>query len=310
MSNHDLEEILRRNSEAADLDFKSSFDPKQDGEWLEVIKDIVALANTGGGTILLGANNDGSPSGFNITLVESVDPADVTNKLFKYTGTNFDNFEIKKCEKSGSEMCAIRIGATRIPIVFTKVGTHEVTPGRQKTAFSAGTVYFRHGAKSEPGTSDDLRVFLEREVEIIRHSWLDGIKKVVDAPSGSRIAVLPPGSQPIEFHGAIPIRLVNDQGAPEYRHIPRDESHPHRAKEIVAEVNQRLEGKRAINSHDILCIRKSFPIDTDPNLCEQDRHGSPRYTQGFVDWIVTRFSADGSFFDKCRAQVDRPKAKE
>ena len=46
---------------------------------------------------------------------------------------------------------------------------------KQKTAFSAGTVYFRHGAKSEPGTSEDLRASLERELDRIRSSWLDGI---------------------------------------------------------------------------------------------------------------------------------------
>ena len=46
------------------------------------------------------------------------------------------------------------IRSCRVPLVFTRVGTSEIAHGRQKTVFSVGTVYFRHGAKSEPGTSE------------------------------------------------------------------------------------------------------------------------------------------------------------
>jgi len=53
----------------------------------------------------------------------------------------------------------------------------------RRNVFSVGTVYFRHGAKSEPGTSDDLRQFLEREIEATRRTWLDGIAKVVEGTS-------------------------------------------------------------------------------------------------------------------------------
>ena len=48
-------------------------------------------------------------------------------------------------------MAAIKIGPAFPPIVFTRPGTYSVEGGRQKTAFSQGTVYFRHGAKKRPG---------------------------------------------------------------------------------------------------------------------------------------------------------------
>lgn len=192
MSLEDLAAALARTTESADVDFKSSFDNSVSRDWLELIKDIVAFANSGGGYILVGLDDDGLPTEYDADALLSIDTADFGNKLHKYTGQHFAAVNLMECAKQGSKLCAIRVGAARIPIVFTRVGEIELTDGKKKTVFAIGTVYFRHGAKSEPGTSDDLRSFLERELEQTRRSWLDGIAKVVDAPTGSRFAVLPP----------------------------------------------------------------------------------------------------------------------
>lgn len=53
-----LKTDLERSSEAADLDFKSSIDPGSAGDWLSLIKDIAFFANSGGGTIFVGLNDD------------------------------------------------------------------------------------------------------------------------------------------------------------------------------------------------------------------------------------------------------------
>jgi len=54
---HESAVSAKRESKA--VDFKRSFDPASVAEWCELIKDIVAMANSGGGTILIGVNNDG-----------------------------------------------------------------------------------------------------------------------------------------------------------------------------------------------------------------------------------------------------------
>src|SRR5205085_2231032 len=71
---------------------------------------------------------------------------------------------------------------------------------------------FRHGAKSEPGTSEDLRGALERELEHVKGFWLDGIGKVMAAPAGSTVQIV----QHAITHGldAVPVRLTTDGGAP------------------------------------------------------------------------------------------------
>lgn len=304
-----LEATLQQSEESAIVEFKSSFDPARAGDWLEITKDLVALANSGGGTLLIGVNDDGTPSGADVAVALSIDPADLTNRINKYTNTQFHAFEIGACQKEGHPVCAIVVNACRIPIVFARVGTYEYEPGKQKTAFSMGTVYFRHGAKSEPGTSDDLRQFLERELEAIRHSWLDGIAKVVESPTGSRIAVLPPEGHPVGPAGALPLRLTNDPNAPPYYAVPIDSTHPFRQKELIREVNAKLTDGRRINTHDILCIRRVHQIHTDIALCYTQNFASPRYSQAFVDWILRQYDADSEFFEKAKAAYDVKKGK-
>jgi hypothetical protein len=301
---------LNRTTEAADVDFKSSFDVDSNGDWLEIIKDVVAMANTGGGVILVGLADNGSPSKADTTAIQSVDPADFTNRIYKYTGHHFCGFEFVECQKGDHELCAICVAGVHIPIVFTRVGTYEVAAAKQKTAFSVGTVYFRHGAKSEPGSSDDLRIFLERELELTRKSWLDGIAKVVESPTGSRFAVLPPESAPSGPSGALAMRLTDDPDAPAYYAVPIDNTHPFRQKEVLRELNTRLAGRKTINTHDILCIRRVYSIQKDIAFCYTQNFASPRYSQQFVDWIISQFDADAAFFDKAKMKFDVLKAEE
>lgn len=300
-----LELAIARCTETSDVDFKSSFDAGATRDWLELIKDIVAFANSGGGYILVGLDDDGLPSGNSVDALLAVDQADIGNKLLKYTGQHFAGVELLTCAKDGARVCAVRVAPSRVPIAFTRVGETELADGKKKTAFAVGTVYFRHGAKSEPGTSADLREFLERELESTRRSWLDGIAKVVEAPSGSRFAVLPPEGTRTGPSGSLPMTLTTDPTAPAYYAVPLDTTHPFRQKEVVREVNLQLAGRKTINSHDIVSIRRVFEIQKDIVRCYTQNYASPRYSQQFVDWIVEQFEANAEFFEETRSKYDQ-----
>lgn len=294
---------LNSDAEAADLDFKQAFDPKKAGDWIALLKDIVAFANSGGGVILVGLNDEGKPSRANVDAMLETDPADFINQIHKYTGVQFAGVELAKCEKDGAVLCAIAVHGSRIPLVFTRPGTYEIAPGKQKTEFSSGTVYFRHGAKSEPGTTDDLRSSIEREIEAVRRSWLEGITKVVKAPTGARIEVrLPDDGE----SGKAPdvLRLTSDESAPPYYAVPIDKTHPHRQKEAVREINARMGKVRTVTSHDILCVRKAHEIENNIEYCYKMKFNSPRYSDAFVEWIVLSFQADNQFFAKAKDFYD------
>lgn len=209
-----IEKALNARRESKNVEFKESFDPNISRDWCEIIKDIVAIANSGGGVILLGVDNAGRPCGADLKAVSQIDPADISNKISKYTGLVDLEFEIFEKIKEKHNLVAFLIQPVSIPIVFRKPGTYDVGSGKQRSAFGVGTVYFRHGAKSEPGTSDDIRKVIEKKLDIIRKSWVRGVRKVVKAPHGTQIVSLHP-SHKIEgpTHSITTVRVVKDPKA-------------------------------------------------------------------------------------------------
>jgi hypothetical protein len=291
--------IEETETEVADFDFKATFDPNVQQDWCELIKDIVAMANSGGGHIVIGVNDDGTSAIGDLKPVMALDPATIIDKIKKYTGQHFAGFSLETGSRRGCPVVSFSVFSVRIPIVFTAPGTYDVGGGKQKTAFSMGTVYFRPGAKSEPGTSEDLRAAIERELEGIRQSWLEGITKVVTAPVGAVISVLPAEVTLSGAEHATNVRLVNDEKAPAFNAVRTDKLYPHRQKELVAKVNKLLSGVK-ITSHDILCVRKAHKVDTQPNFFYKPQYSSPQYSDAFAGWMVEQYKLDPEFFQKAR----------
>jgi len=292
--------------ESRHVEFKEKFDLAERQDWCEIIKDIVAMANTGGGYILFGVKKDGSASDWNPTPLCTLDPAQLTDKIAAYTGEQFSEFDVQEAERAGRAVALMTIRPVHIPLIFTQPGTYDIGGGKQKTAFGKGTVYFRHGAKSEPGNSQDIRQSVQREIEAIRKSWMGNIRKVVTAPRGHEIRVLPPEVIESGLPGATPIRIVDDPRAPAYRRIDPNKTHPFRQKEVVEGVNKALGGSRKITPYDILCVRKVYKVDESKSeFFYKPMFASPQYSQSFVDWMVAQLDADPTFFDNARAAMKR-----
>jgi hypothetical protein len=157
MDNAVLTKVEEAENESAELDFKATFDPTAPHDWCELIKDVVAMANSGGGIVVFGVNDDGTPATGDLKAIQELDPATVVDKIKKYTDQHFADFSLCSGTRQGVPIEILIVSAVSIPIVFTSPGTYDIGGGKQRTAFSRGTVYFRHGAKSDPGTSGDLR---------------------------------------------------------------------------------------------------------------------------------------------------------
>jgi hypothetical protein len=293
--------------ESKTLDFKASFDPSRTADWCELIKDIVAMANSGGGRIVIGCNDDGTPSGVDPAIVLGIDPADIVNKVHKYTGKQFADFALQAVEVDGQVAAMLVIGGVRFPIIFTAPGEYEIATGKPKSAFRVGTIYFRHGAKSEPGTTEDLREALERELSRVKEFWLEGIAKVVHAPEGSRVEVVKAVSLD-GSDGAQPFRLSHTAEGPEFKVIETDRLYPHRTKEMLKKLAEML-GPKTISSHDLLLIRRAHNIDTDPNFSYKGMFGTRQYSDAFVEWIVASHSNDKGFMQKIREEARRAQKK-
>ena len=284
--------------ESATVDFKASFDHNSKQDWCELIKDIVAMTNSGGGTLIIGLADDGSHSGADVAAMLQVDAADVTNKIHSYTGQHFATFDIVEGSRFGHPVAVVRVGPSRIPIVFSAHGGYPI-PGGQKAAFVKGSIYFRHGAKSEPGTTEDVRAALERELEVVKEFWLQGIGRVMAAPVGSTVQVIQPDVALRDTTDATPIRLTTDQNAPTLSIVQADRLYPYRQTELVKKLTERL-GSKAVSGHDLQCIRRLHGVDLEPTFSHQSQWSPRKYSETFLEWLLQQHEGDPEFFQKAR----------
>jgi hypothetical protein len=295
-----LKKALSAKRRSKYVEFRARFDIGSKQDWCMLIRDLAAMANSGGGVVLIGVHADGEHSGEDISAVLGMDPIMIADKLHQFTDSPFSDFHLHKLDKDGATLAAIETGAAFPPIVFSKEGLYQNDELWEKSAFSAGTVYFRRGARSVTGTSAELSKALETQLRSVRKGWLADVQRVVRAPAGSKIAVLPPTIQHADSPEALPIQIIDDPSAPTYRVVDVDRTHPYRAKEAMIEIGRRLPEGTTFNSFDFLSVRKAHDIDGREEFTHEPKFGSRQYSQGFADWVVRQFSKDPAFFDKAR----------
>ncbi len=306
MANKTPEELLERarkaKRESRYLDFKEAFDPSSSPEFIELLKDLVAMANSGGGVLVIGVRNNATLSGVNLDPVLNLDPANIVDKVARYTSEQFAGFSIHEVERDSERVAAIVVDGAHTPLVFGKPGDYAVAGNRPKTAFSRGTVYVRHGAKSEPATSQDLRDFIERRLEDVRESWLGNIHEVIAAPPGTEVALYERTDSDAQGRPTR-VRLTTEPDAPVFGRVSPDQTHPYRQKELVREVDRRLPRSQRFTSHDVQAIRAVHGLDyrTAPELCHQPKYGSQQYSDAMIDWIVDQHAENTDFFKQTRA---------
>jgi len=187
------------------------------------------------------------------------------------------------------------------PLVFARQGRYREPEGAEHVAFVRGGLYFRHGAKSEPATGEDVRDFIRRQLEATRTQWLANIRQVMHAPDGAEVAVIETAERDEEGRPTL-IRLTTDPHAPLYGQVDPDQSHPYRQKEVIREVNARL-GEGTVNQFDVLSVRRvhAVPEETRPEFVHVPKFGSPQYSDAFVDWLVAEQQRDPEFFQRAKA---------
>lgn len=259
----------------------------------------MSFANSRGGAIIFGINDDGTISTNDCSSLLSLDTAALADQVRKYTDVTLHGLYVCEVERSGVKFPTVVVERVSVPLVFTKVGTYEVEAGKQKNAFSVGTIYVRHGTKSEPCTREDLKAWVEREVQTQREQWLGNIRKVVEAEPGSTVIVLNPSSSTT----ASPVRLTNDPSAPVVRLQRLSDEYPLRQSDVIHAINKRLGGRATINSHDIQTVKHCLEIDPDsrPDLVHKPHDlASPQYRVAFIELVVAEFEKSSDFFSNCR----------
>ena len=292
---------LEAKRESRAVEFKQEFQPSEAAQSLEILKDIAAIANSGGGTLAIGLDNSGKPLGKDVSAVLAHDHAKYCDLVHKYTNQNYCDFEVVEVRKNGHQIAVFVINSPDFPLVFEKPGTYAVGKD-QRTAFGQGTVYFRHGAKSEHGTSDDLRRFMQQRMREMQEQLMKGLRKVSEAPRGSQVRVVPSISASHSDGNAMPFRITNDAKAEGVMAIDRGRICPYRRKEVLQKLKEHLPDK-PVSTFDLSVVNKVYNTTSKEEFCWQPEYSSPQYSDAFVDWLVAKIKQDQNFLQEARQKA-------
>jgi len=268
--------------------FVSSYGTPRDD--LNLVAHVAALANSGGGVVVVRELNG-----------HALDERVVADVVASYTAEQLDDLEVRRVERSA----AIVVGARdETPIVFEKAGTWHDSEGNEHTLFGRGTVFFRHGRRSDPATARDMHRFTERLTRRQHRAWEHNVKKAAHAPADAEVFVV--RRKAAATDSLAPVRVVDDPNAPALARTDFDVTHPYRQREVVDLLNDRAGGKIA-TGYDVQCVRKAYAIDQRPEFFHRPKFGSPQYSDAFVAWMLDEHARDPEFFETAKHIVRPPK---
>lgn len=159
-----LDELLRLAAEHPELDFKRSLDLKEPHHRLGLVKDIIALANTGtGGYIVIGANEDGTAARDHAPVDASrFDSADLAQAVARHV-ISAPIVSSQSHEVEGWTFVLIHVApsASGLPCLINKSGEYQTAKG-MKVVLQEGVLYLREGTRTVTATDAHWTMLLSR----------------------------------------------------------------------------------------------------------------------------------------------------
>jgi hypothetical protein len=181
--------------ESERFDRKSVLDPGSAQDYLELAGDLVAMANTFGGGLLIGTEGRAIPKS-DVPLFDSARLDDKINSLIEppvggITSRTLDSdFVLIEIEKSGNP-----------PHIFKQDGNCVNKQQKPVAVFRRGDAYVRHSSKSERANRTDF----ERWLEARQKKLFESVKLVFDANPNAKIQIIDgPGGMPVRIDPTAP----------------------------------------------------------------------------------------------------------
>lgn len=168
-----VNDLVKRARESAKLDYKAEL-ADDASQKVELAKDLVAMANTAGGYLIVGVADDGRLLGLPPAAASKIDEATIRKQVEAYIGTSLEIFVDCPVNCDGKDVGVLTVlRSPHSPLVFERDGQYQL-PGqnKSKTVFRAGDVFVRHGSASERWNQDDIQTIFARVAERERERWL------------------------------------------------------------------------------------------------------------------------------------------
>lgn len=163
-----LTSLLNQGMETDNLDYKRQCDINDAHEFVELVKDIAAMM-VKGGFIIVGANDDGTPSEYiDESTFSDFDCEKLTSKVQRFIDGPFE-LESKVFSLEDHNYLVIHVRPhTHGFAIFKKDGQGK--SGKQ--VFRAGDIFIRHDTKSERCHQADIILIQKQIVRNLQEDWM------------------------------------------------------------------------------------------------------------------------------------------
>lgn len=175
------------------VDYKETFNPASEKDWLEITKDISAFANTFGGYLVFGIN-DGKKEivGISRNVADVLkDANNLLQKINRHLEPHIIGLRAKEFKIESLSIVVLYIPqSVGVTHMISKDGSFMHPSKKSKTLLNKGTFYVRRSASNHLGDSRDMTDVLERRIDQFREALLEKVAKVVNSPASSDVFIL------------------------------------------------------------------------------------------------------------------------
>ncbi len=144
-----------------------------------VVKAIISFANTAGGFILFGVDNDGKVIGLTKEEVREFDPAKVTELVNSCITPDITEFNLYFFTQNKKRIAVLHVPPSKLMPHVTTKEVFEQVHGQKRVVFLARyALYCRYGAKSDIARPADYERILTRRTNFLREELLRRFKEV------------------------------------------------------------------------------------------------------------------------------------
>jgi hypothetical protein len=191
--------MMQSNGEGQHQDLKLTFDLTNPKAKVELVKDLVAMANGGGGRIVFGCSETTQP-GIDEAVVRKLDSAKVSDLVATFIRPATLKFA-HEITSLGNGRClyTLTVTAPEYPIVMAKKGDWSGMNNRvDRSLFNEGDVWFRENTGVKRITFEYLRSWIDRIRQREREGVLELLNKIINVPDGAEIQIVTPSDGPID----------------------------------------------------------------------------------------------------------------
>jgi predicted HTH transcriptional regulator len=166
-------ELIAYKEEDDRLDYKQTIDITSEKQWLGITKDISAFANTLGGYLIFGIDNDANIVGITRDTANILkDASKIQQKINRHIEPHISTIRSKEFNYESNIVVAVFIPQSKgITHLISKLAKFKLQSGEDKTVLNQGTFYIRRSAANHLGDSCSGQVNLAKVIEFSQYRF-------------------------------------------------------------------------------------------------------------------------------------------